>query len=107
MLTSPWFKFFLDYNPLPVLETLKTPVLALYGEKDLQVPAKTNLPLVQKALQDAGNKDADVRALPELNHMFQHAFTGSPAEYAAIEETFSPEALAIVRDWVLVHSATK
>jgi uncharacterized protein len=104
---SPWFRFFLDYNPLPVLEVLKTPVLALYGQKDLQVPSKTNLPLMQKALQDAGNKDADVRALPELNHMFQQAFSGTPAEYPAIEETFSPEALHIMSDWIQAHTVSK
>jgi len=99
MLTSPWFRFFLDYDPLPNLKLVKCPVLALYGQKDLQVSSKTNLPLLQKALQDAENTQADVRELPELNHLFQHAYTGTPAEYSAIEETFSPEALALLADW--------
>jgi hypothetical protein len=96
----------LDYDPLPNLETLQVPVLALYGQKDLQVPAKANLPLLKQALQDAGNKDADVRELPDLNHLFQHAYSGTPAEYAAIEETFSPDVLHIISDWLLHHSAT-
>lgn len=100
MLTSPWFHFFLDYDPLPNLKLVKCPVLALYGQKDLQVSAKANLPLLQKALQDAGNTQADVRELPGLNHLFQHAYTGTPAEYAAIEETFSPEALTLLADWI-------
>ncbi len=107
MLTSPWFRFFLDYDPLPNLKTVKCPVLALYGQKDLQVYSKDNLPLLQKALQDGGNAQADVRELPELNHLFQHAYAGTPAEYAAIEETFSPEALAIVVDWVLARNSPK
>jgi hypothetical protein len=106
MMESPWFRFFLDYDPLPNLETLQVPVLALYGQKDLQVPAKANLPLLKQALQDAGNKDADVRELPDLNHLFQHAYSGTPAEYAAIEETFSPDVLHIISDWLLHHSAT-
>ena len=105
MMESPWFRFFLDYDPLPNLKTLQVPVLALYGQKDLQVPAKANLPLLKQALQDAGNKDADVRELPDLNHLFQHAYSGTPAEYAAIEETFSPDALQIISDWLLHHSA--
>lgn len=104
MLTSPWFRFFLDYDPLPNLKTVKCPVLALYGQKDLQVSAKVNLPLLQSALQDAGNKNADIRELPELNHLFQHAYTGTPAEYAAIEETFSPEALAALADWAAARA---
>jgi hypothetical protein len=105
MMESPWFRFFLDYDPLPNLKALQVPVLALYGQRDLQVPVKPNLTLLEKALQDGGNKDADVRELPELNHLFQHAFSGTPAEYAAIEETFSPEALQIISDWLLRHSS--
>jgi pimeloyl-ACP methyl ester carboxylesterase len=105
MLESPWFRFFLDYDPLPNLKALQVPVLALYGQKDLQVPTKPNLALLKQALQDGGNKDADVRELPDLNHLFQHAYSGTPAEYAAIEETFSPEALQIISDWLLHHTS--
>jgi uncharacterized protein len=103
MMTSPWFRFFLSYDPLPDLKKIKCPVLALYGEKDLQVPPKINLPMLQKAFADGGNMLANVRQLPELNHLFQHAYTGAPAEYAAINETLSPEALQIIGDWVLAR----
>ncbi len=106
-LTSPWFRFFLDYDPLPNLKNLKCPVLALYGQKDLQVSAKVNLPLLQKASQEAENTHVEARELPELNHMFQHAFTGTPAEYGAIEETFSPEALTLLVDWVVARNQAK
>jgi uncharacterized protein len=107
MLSSPWFRFFLDYDPLPNLKVVNCPVLALYGQKDLQVAPKANLPLLRKALQDAANSQADARELPELNHLFQHAYTGTPAEYAAIEETFSPEALTLIVNWVGDHSSSK
>jgi pimeloyl-ACP methyl ester carboxylesterase len=107
MLASPWFRFFLDYDPLPNLKAVSCPLLALYGQKDLQVAPKTNLPLLQKALHDSVNTQAETRELPELNHLFQHAYMGTPAEYAAIEETFSPEALALILDWVKVHSSSK
>ncbi len=100
MMTSPWFRFFLSYDPLPDLKKTKCPVLALYGSKDLQVPPKINLPMLQKAFADAGNNQTDVKELPELNHLFQHAYTGSPTEYAAINETFSPDALKIIGDWL-------
>jgi hypothetical protein len=106
MMESPWFRFFLDYDPLPNLKALHVPVLALYGQKDLQVPVKPNLALLRLALQDGGNKDADVRELPELNHLFQHAYSGTPTEYAAIEETFSPEALQIISAWLLHHTTS-
>jgi uncharacterized protein len=107
LMTSPWFRYFLDYDPMPNLRNVKCPVLALYGEKDLQVPPKINLRLLKKALADAGNTQADTRELPELNHLFQHAFSGSPAEYPAIEETFSPVALKIIADWLLPRTKEK
>lgn len=107
MLTSPWFRFFLDYDPLPSLRKTTCPVLVLYGQNDLQVPAKVNMPLVQQALASAGNSQADIRQLAELNHLFQHSYSGSPAEYAAIEETFAPEALQAVLDWLLPHTSAK
>jgi pimeloyl-ACP methyl ester carboxylesterase len=106
MLSSPWFRYFLDYDPLPALQTVKCPVLALNGEKDLQVISKDNLPLIQKTLDDSGNKDATTKELPELNHLFQHAGSGTPAEYGAIQETISPEVLQLIADWIAKHNAS-
>ena len=42
-----------------------------------------------------------VHRLPGHNHLFQRAKTGLVNEYAAIEETISPEVLNLIRDWVL------
>jgi pimeloyl-ACP methyl ester carboxylesterase len=103
-LLSPWFRYFLDYDPLPNLRAVRCPVLALYGQKDLQVASKVNLPLMKSALDETGIQDVDVRELPELNHLFQHAYSGSPAEYAAIEETISPEVLQLAGEWAVDHS---
>jgi uncharacterized protein len=107
MMTSPWFRFFLSYDPVPDLKKTKCPVLALYGEKDLQVPPKINMPLLQKAFKDGGNTQADIRQLPDLNHLFQHAYRGTPSEYSAIDETFSPGALKIIGDWLQARSSPK
>jgi len=104
VVTSPWFRFFLDYDPVPALQKTTCPVLALTGEKDIQVPARENLPKIQKALQDGGNKDFQTTELPGLNHLFQHSPTGSIGEYGSIEETMAPEALTAVSDWVLKQS---
>lgn len=97
---TPWFKFFLEYNPAPTLEKVKCPVLAIIGEKDLQVPPKENLSAIEKALKKGGNKDYTLKELSGLNHLFQTADTGSPIEYAKIEETFSPVALDIITNWL-------
>jgi fermentation-respiration switch protein FrsA (DUF1100 family) len=105
LLVSPWFRFFIDYDPVPTLQKTLCPLLALNGEKDLQIPPKENLAKIQKALRDAGNHDSQTTELPGLNHLFQHAPTGSPTEYGGILETMAPEALNAVSDWVLKHTA--
>jgi pimeloyl-ACP methyl ester carboxylesterase len=106
MLVSPWFRFFLDYDPVPALQKTSCPVLALGGEKDLPVPSKESLSKIQKALQDGGNKDFLTTEMPGLNHLFQHSPTGLPTEYGSIEETMAPEALNAISDWVLKHTAS-
>jgi len=105
LMTSPWFRFFLDYDPVPVLQKTLCPVLALNGEKDLQIASKQNLEQIRKAFQQGGNTDFQTTELAGLNHLFQHGPTGSPTEYGGIEETIAPEALNSISDWVLKHTA--
>jgi hypothetical protein len=102
-LLTPWFRFFLTYDPRVALREVTCPVLAVNGEKDLQVPAPENLAAIQEALEAGGNSDYAMIQLDGLNHLFQTATTGSPSEYGRIEETMSPSALAIVADWILAH----
>jgi pimeloyl-ACP methyl ester carboxylesterase len=101
---SPWFRYFLFHDPQPTLKKVKCPVLAINGEKDLQVPPKENLSAVEKALQAGGNRNFAVKELSGLNHLFQTAETGAPAEYAKIEETISPTALQAMGDWILAQT---
>lgn len=98
ILNSPWFRGFVVYDPAPTLMKMKCPVLAINGEKDLQVPPDQNLPAIRKAL--ANNKNAEVDELPGLNHLFQTAKTGAIGEYAEIDETMSPVALEKVAGWI-------
>jgi uncharacterized protein len=100
-MNSPWFRFFLHYDPRPALEQLTVPVLALFGARDLQVPPAQSAGEVEAAFDRGRNADATVRVLPGLNHLFQEAETGLPTEYAQIEQTFSPEALVILSDWIV------
>ncbi|MGH9494830.1 MAG: alpha/beta hydrolase family protein [Candidatus Sulfotelmatobacter sp.] len=99
--TSPWFRYFLTYDPAIALRKLSCPVLAINGSLDKQVLPGQNLPAIRKALEEANNKHFEIDELPALNHLFQTAKTGSPAEYAEIEETISPVALEKISSWIL------
>jgi pimeloyl-ACP methyl ester carboxylesterase len=101
-LTSPWFLYFVKYDPRPILAKVKVPLLAIDGEKDLQVPPKENLAAIKKA-----DPRATTTELPGLNHLFQTAKTGLPNEYGTLEETMSPAALSAISDFVLAHTKGK
>lgn len=96
--TRPWMTQFLKLDPAVALRKIDVPVLALNGSLDLAVPADLDLPPIRNALRH--DKDATVLELPGLNHLFQDARTGSPGEYARIEETMAPSGLSTITDWV-------
>ncbi len=100
-ITSVWFRYFLTYDPATALRKVTCPVLAINGSLDKQVLPDQNLPAIRKALAASGNQHVEVDELPGLNHLFQTAKTGSPAEYSQIEETMSPVALDKMATWIL------
>jgi pimeloyl-ACP methyl ester carboxylesterase len=106
-MNSSWMRYFLKFDPRPTLAKVRCPVLALNGEKDLQVPPSQNLPEIEKALKAGGNTDVTIVELPGLNHLFQTCTTGSPLEYGKIEETFAPAALERIGAWIAEQTGTK
>jgi pimeloyl-ACP methyl ester carboxylesterase len=102
-LAAPWMRYFIRFDPRPTVAKVRCPILAINGEKDVQVDAKENLPAIQKAAESGGNKDVTTKELPDLNHLFQTCKTGAPSEYGKIEETFAPAALEIISAWILAR----
>ena len=100
-MSSEWFRYFIKFNPEDYLSKVKIPVLAMNGSLDMQVSAKENLAGIKKSLTKAGNKNFEIIEFESLNHLFQTAKTGSPAEYGQIEETFSPKVLDKMSSWIL------
>jgi len=100
-ISNPWMQYFIKFNPASVLEKVKCPVLAMNGEKDLQVPSKENLTAIKNALKIGGNENVTIKEFPRLNHLFQECKTGLPNEYAKIEQTFSPIVLTEISNWIL------
>lgn len=100
-ITSPWFRTFLELDPKPYLLKTKCQVLAMNGTKDLQVPCDLDLNAIDKYLKQAGNKHYKTLKIDGVNHLFQHCDKGIPSEYSAIEETFAPEALNAMSDFIL------
>jgi uncharacterized protein len=104
---NAWFRSFLTLDPRPTLQKVHCPVLALNGEKDLQVPPKENLAEIEKALKAGGNRDVKTIEFAGLNHLFQPCKTGSPSEYARIETTIAPEVLKAIGDWIAEKTGSR
>lgn len=98
-LSAPWYRWLVAHDPAASLGALTIPVLAVYGEQDLQVPADQNAPLMRRY-----RPDADVVVLPGLNHLFQPATTGLPVEYGQIETTLDPSVITLVVDWIAART---
>ena len=105
LMTTPWFREYLDFDPAPLIAKIKCPVLALNGDRDLQVDADQTVPLLRQAYEKSGNKDFTVLQIQGVNHLFQKAQSGSPALYGAIEETMAPEVQNASSGWLAKHTA--
>ena len=99
-MTSPWYLHFMRYDPTASLKKIKCPVLALNGEKDIQVDADMNLTAIKQHISENGNKNVTIKAYPKLNHLFQTCEKGTLAEYGQLEETINPEVLKDMTEWI-------
>ncbi|MBR5100236.1 MAG: alpha/beta fold hydrolase [Bacteroidales bacterium] len=95
---TPYMRYFLALDMRPLLNTVTCPVLALNGTKDFQVDPEQNLSALRTGLP--GNPNNRIVPVEGVNHLFQHCPTGNPSEYKDIEETFAPEALATLIEWL-------
>ncbi len=98
---SPWFRYFLQFDPAPVLAKTKIPVLAVFGEKDIQVLPKQNLEPMKRALAKSRKPSGfSVVEIKGVNHLFQKCNSCTITEYGELTETISEETLQILTDWL-------
>lgn len=100
-LKTPWFRYFLSYDPAPALEGLKCPALAIFAERDTQVPAAPNRAAMEAAFSKGGRRNHTIVVMPRANHLYQEAVTGSPGEYATLKKEFVPGFADTVTKWIL------
>ena len=97
-LSMPYLKHFVTLDVRPLLGVISCPVLALNGTKDMQVEAESNLGALRSGLPD--NPCNKLETVEGVNHMFQHCQTGMTTEYRDFEETFAPEVLEMLVEWM-------
>ena len=101
--SSGWFESFLNYDPAIDWAQTTIPVLAFFGGNDVQVDAEQNAQVLEDALDEAGNEDYEIVILPDANHLFQEAETGSVSEYTTLAAEFTPDFLPTLMEWIQDH----
>ena len=96
--SSPWFYTLFHISPKKYLKKIKTPVLAISGEKDLQVKGIETFINMQRYMKE--NPKSEFQPMPGLNHLLQPCTTGNPDEYGHIETTIAPEVLESIARWL-------
>ena len=99
-LKSPWYTYFLNYDPGPSWLLLRCPTLAIWGEKDTQVLPQLNGLAIEQMVERNPALEATLVVLPSINHMMQNSTTGLPEEYNEIQETISNEVLETIGQWL-------
>jgi pimeloyl-ACP methyl ester carboxylesterase len=97
---SPWFQYFLNYEPQQFLEKLSCKVLAINGSRDIQIAAKSNLEGIEYALKNSKSKGYQIKEYEGLNHLFQKCKACTIQEYGTLEETISTDVLKDITAWL-------
>ena len=96
---SDWFKSLINIEPFDVVKELEVPILAIFGEKDMQVYPDGNLEEVIKLRNEPGVR-LDYSVIPEANHLFQQSNSGLPSEYGMLDQSFADGFISTIIEWL-------
>ena len=100
-LNARWLRETLAYNVTEYLELADCPVLAITGEKDLQVP-----PEHARLIAETVRGESEWHIIPDMNHLLkeyegQHTMLGLMKEYKSIaDKPLSQTLTAILGEWL-------
>lgn len=103
--TTPWYRFFIRYNPADYLCNVNVPVLAINGTKDIMVNCEQNLSNVRKYL--AHNKNVTTVPINNVNHLLLPCKKGTQDEYKDIKDPVSEEVLKTIVNWLKTNHIIK
>jgi len=94
-----FFRLISDYDPVPALEKLTCPVLAIFGELDTYVPVAASVAIWEKALKKAANQDYTIQVFPKGDHSLIEVKTGGLKE-APYLKRFVPGYFDTLSNWL-------
>ncbi len=66
-----WYRTKMDYDPIPMLEKVRVPVLAVWGENDVLVPVTESRAAIEAAFTRSGNRNVTCRVYAGADHSIQ------------------------------------
>ena len=93
-----WYRSFYFYDPLPTLQTMKAPLLAIYGELDTPEGVKANVRAISQIMNQAGRRDYTVKVYPNGSHNLMEVPPDNPKEWVRLKR-FPPGFFETMVDW--------
>jgi pimeloyl-ACP methyl ester carboxylesterase len=84
----------MDYDPIPMLEQVRVPVLAVWGENDALVPVSESRAAIETAFTRSGNREVTYRVFIGADHSIQ-------TESWLHGRRPDPEYLNLLTGWIL------
>ena len=101
-LRSPWSKEFLFNEPAASWMLQRCPILAVWGEQDLQIVPEVNRPKIEEAVARGSAKSIRLEQVRGLNHWLQPAPNDSTREWE--ENTpISDDLLRVLESWIAIQ----
>lgn len=93
MCDEPWYERFIsppgevdfiraiwEFDPVPVLQRLRAPLLAIWGSHDVHMPVRKCATVFAAALERSGNDNFRLQVFPHADHRLREAAGNGPAE---------------------------
>lgn len=98
---SERYQFILRHDTSEDWARVSVPVLALFGELDVQCDAAQNKPALEAALARGGNRNVTAIVIPTANHLFLQARSGGMSEYLTLSKKhFAPGTSETISEWL-------
>jgi uncharacterized protein len=96
-LNARWLRQFMDYDPRPVFEAIRVPVLVVIGDRDMQVPLSD-----ARTIGELVAGPCEVRVLENVSHILRPdpESKGPRAYRSALRQPVSPTVLDEISGWV-------
>jgi uncharacterized protein len=102
----------IDFDPLPILERVRCPLLGIWGAGDVLVPAHRSAAVFAAALAKAGNQQFRLEVFANADHriaVIEQATSREQVEWSAARR-FAPGYLETMTDWLhqsVFHATTR